>query len=65
MGRVGRKKKMKAFRESLGVGLNIPAPKVFDSEKGTDDPPKRNTESDFIFYNRSARAEIEKIRKAN
>ena len=62
MGRVGRKKRMKAFRKSLGIGFNIAAPKVFDSVKRTDDSPKQNTESDFIFYNRSARTEIEKIR---
>lgn len=62
MGRVGRKIKMKSFRKSLGIGLNIPAPKVFDSVERTDDSPKQNTESDFIFYNRSARPEIGKIR---
>ena len=62
MGRVGQKKKMKAFGKSLGIGLDIPAPKVFDSVKRTDDSPKGNTERDFIFYNRSARPEIEKIR---
>lgn len=62
MGRVGRKKRMKAFRKYLGIGLDITDPKVFDSVKRKDDSPKRNTESDFIFYNRSARAEIDKIR---
>lgn len=62
MGRIGRKTKMKVFRKSLGIGLYIPAPKVFDSVKRTDDSPKRNAESDFIFYNRSARPEIAKIR---
>lgn len=59
MGRVGRKTKMKALRKSLGIGLNI---RVFDSAKRTDESPKRNTESDFIFYNRSARLEIARIR---
>ncbi|NWJ62842.1 hypothetical protein HX770_00185 [Vibrio parahaemolyticus] len=62
MGRIGRKTKMRAFKKSLGIGLNIPTPKVFDSVKRTDDSPKRNTESDFIFYNRSARPEIAIIR---
>lgn len=62
MGRVGRKKKMKAFRKSLGIGLNNSTPKVFDSVERTDNSPKRNTESDFTFYNRSARPEIAKIR---
>ncbi|MFA0896997.1 hypothetical protein [Vibrio cholerae] len=62
MGRVGRKKKMKAFRKSFAIDLNIPTPKVFDNVERTDDSPKRNTESDFIFYNRSARLEIAKIR---
>lgn len=60
MGRVGLKKKMKAFRKSFGIDLNIPTPKVFDNVERTDDSPKRNTESDFIFYNRSARLEIAK-----
>ena len=50
MGRVGRKKRVKAFRKSLGMGLNIPASKVFDSVKRTDVSPKRNTKNDFIFY---------------
>ena len=42
--------------------MNTPAPKVFDSFNRTDGSPKRNTESDFCFYNRSARAEIKKVR---
>lgn len=54
MGRIGRKTKVKVFRKSLGVGLYIPAPTVFDSVKRTDDSPKRNAERDLIFYNRSA-----------
>tara|TARA_B100002003_G_scaffold249052_1_gene284350 strand:+ start:836 stop:2077 length:1242 start_codon:yes stop_codon:yes gene_type:complete len=62
MGRVGRKKRMKAFRKSLGVGFNTPAPIVFDGVKRTDNSPKRNTEGDFFFYNRSARTEIDRIR---
>lgn len=61
MGKVGRKKKMKALRKTLGVGVDTP--RVFDNLKRTDDTPKRNIESDFVFYNRSARAEIKQVRE--
>lgn len=62
MGRVARKKKTKALREFLGIGSTIPDPKVFDCISRMDGSPKRNTESDFAFYNRSSRTEIEIIR---
>lgn len=62
MGRVGRNKKMKAQRKTLGIGLKSSSLRVFDNVQRTDDSPKRNAESDFEFYNRSVRPEMELVR---
>lgn len=62
MGRVGRKKKMKALRKTLGIGIKKSIHKVFDNFQRTDCSPMKNAESDYSFYNRSARPEMEKVR---
>ena len=63
MGRIGKKKRTKAFKKAWLQGVDFSVPSVFDNIKRTDDSPKRNSEPDFKFYNRSPRGEIGKIRK--
>ncbi|HDM8176263.1 TPA: hypothetical protein P0E27_003498 [Vibrio harveyi] len=62
MGRVGRKKKMKALRKALGIASKQPIRKVFDNFERTDASPMRNIEADFDFYNRSARPAMGLVR---
>ena len=62
MGRVGKKKKMKAPKKVLGIGLKNSKLKVFDDVQRTDDSPMKNVETDYDFYNRSSRPEMELVR---
>ena len=63
MGRIGKKLKMARFKQAMrDIAKNKAIGKVFDPVQRTDDAPKRNTESDFGFYNRSARPEFARVR---
>lgn len=64
MGRVGKKKKLKALKQALkDIGANK-GPKyfVFDNVQRLDDSSMKNREADFNFYNRSSRPAIALVR---
>lgn len=61
--RIGKRLRMKRFKQGLREIFRKKAvTRVFDQIERTDDSPKRNSESDFAFYNRSSRAEIAEVR---
>jgi len=62
MGRVSQKRRTRALKQMLGVWPNRFGRKVFDRVLRTDSSPKKNLESDFGFYNRSARPEMGSVR---
>jgi hypothetical protein len=62
MGRVGQKKRTRSLKQVLELWLNSSGPKVFDNVQRTDSSTKRNLESYFNFYNRSARPEMGAVR---
>lgn len=63
MGRIGKKLRMKRFKQALrDIARNKAVTRVFDQIERADDSPKRNSESDFAFYNRSSRAAIAQVR---
>ena len=63
MGRIGKKLKMKRFKQALrDIARNKAVTRVFDQIERIDDSPKRNSESDFAFYNRSSRVAIAQVR---
>ncbi len=62
MDRVGRKKRMKAYRKAWGIGPKYYKPKAFDTPLNDDESPQRETESLFSFYNRSTWDESRKVR---
>ncbi|WP_143421366.1 hypothetical protein [Halovibrio salipaludis] len=63
MGRVSQKRRTRALKQALGLWPNRFGRKVFDKEQRTDSSPKKNLESDFGFYNRSARPEMGLVRE--
>lgn len=63
MGRVGRKKRTKVFRQWLKeANASKKHLLAFDDRPRTDSSPKKNSETDFGFYNRSASPEIDRVR---
>ncbi len=62
MGRVGRKKRMKAWRKACGISGREAKLRVFDNIHRTDFSPKRNVETNYGFYNRSARSAFDNVR---
>ncbi len=64
MARIGKKLKMKRFKQAIcDIRRNRLPPRVFDLTHRTDESPMKNRETDFAFYNRSCRAEITRVRK--
>lgn len=63
MGRIGKKLKMKRFKQALkDIAKNKAVMRVFDQIERNDGSPKRNSESDFAFYNRSSRDAFFQVR---
>lgn len=63
LGRIGKKLKMKRFKQALrDIARNKAVTRLFDQIERTDDSPKRNSESDFAFYNRSSIVAVAQVR---
>jgi hypothetical protein len=59
MGRIGKKLKIKTFKQALrDFARNKAVTRVLDQIERADDSPKRNSESDYAFYNRSSRVAV-------
>jgi len=63
MGIVKKKRRTKALKKILALrDGGARCTQIFDNVRRTDSSPKRNLETDFVFYNRSSRPEIGKVR---
>lgn len=64
MGRIGDKKRMRAFKQSMkDVTMNVTNKKIFGDQPRKDGSPKKNNETYHQFYSRSAWPEMGRVRR--